>query len=539
MDLRLDQAVAERLSSMEPRAVEARVRDATRAFLDRELPGRQGVHLARFEPTARGDLEPAARVHLSCRLTDGTPAPSLTREHASGLQERWTRDVENAFGLERSQNYERHKRPDRTPTPGLDWSNLRQVWARAQARLFVLYAERLGGKGTREQLEAAVAQVRSTRGAWAAQGAIPTGQRDGDRRQVMDVIQLRIEGGSRYLAGALEGQRRSILELAALRAAGLANGADKRLSAVVWPAGSDLQAVLYFNQRTRLERSPDNIDPARLRDSLEARLDAEIRRASTELDPKNEARADQLGLVHASLREPNAARREPIAARTPAPAPDRTEPGRVFVIVDHTRDHREPGATTNPHTEGLEERGQPKERDWGNERVLAIRLRVPTGAEQLDKLGLNAEETAHVIQRAVERAYPFLAREGIRDNFIYSAHDRAIDVRIMVPEKLGWRAAELRSPQFQQRFVAGFHQALAQVAPTRLRREKEPRLAGVERALGIAQAPLLLRRFEHEPEHAAKQALGAVFDKLTRVLPQPFRIMRELGRTVGRFGRTE
>jgi hypothetical protein len=355
----------------------------------------------------------------------------------------------------------------------------------------------------------------------------------------MDVVQLRIEGGSRYLAGALEGQRRSILELAASRAAGIPTGADKRLSSVVWPAGADLQAVLYFNQRTRLERSPDNIDPAQLRDSLEARLDAEIRRASTALDPKNEARAEQIGRVHASLREPNAERQEPIAGRTSAPASDRTESGRVFVLVDHARDQREPGATARPQSDELEERGQPKERDWGNERVLAIRLRVPTGAEQLDKLGLNAEETAHVIQRAVERAYPFLAREGIRDNFIYSAHDRAIDVRIIIPEKLGWRAAEPRSPQFQQRFVAGFHQALAQIAPTRLDRQREPRLAGVERALGIAQGPLLLRRFEREPEHAAKQALGAVFDKLTRVLPQPFRIMRELGRTVGRFGRTE
>jgi hypothetical protein len=49
----------------------------------------------------------------------------------------------------------------------------------------------------------------------------------------------------------------------------------------------------------------------------------------------------------------------------------------------------------------------------------------------------------------------------------------------------------------------------------------------------------MLRQFEQEPERAAKHAIGAAFDKLTNALPQPFRIMRELGRTLGRFGRTD
>jgi hypothetical protein len=209
------------------------------------------------------------------------------------------------------------------------------------------------------------------------------------------------------------------------------------------------------------------------------------------------------------------------------------------VVVDQSRQEQQPTAAARAQKDELDERTQPKERDWGHERVFAVRLRIPTGADQLERLGLSAEETAHVIQRAIERAYPFLAQEGVRDNFIYAAHDRALDIRVLVPEKLGWRAADLRAPQFQQRFVAGFHQALAQIAPTRLARHKEPRLAGLERALGIVQAPLILRRLEQEPERAAKQALGAAFDKLTRVLPQPFRIMRELGRSVGRFGRTE
>ena len=68
------------------------------------------------------------------------------------------------------------------------------------------------------------------------------------------------------------------------------------------------------------------------------------------------------------------------------------------------------------------------------ERVFSVRLRVPTGTEQLDRMGLSAEEVAQVLQRAVNRAYPFLEREGIRDNFLYSPRGKALDVEILVPE---------------------------------------------------------------------------------------------------------
>jgi hypothetical protein len=70
-------------------------------------------------------------------------------------------------------------------------------------------------------------------------------------------------------------------------------------------------------------------------------------------------------------------------------------------------------------------RVQPPERDWSSERVFAVRLRVPTGAEQIERMGLSGEEAARVVQRAVDRAYPFLEREGIRDNFVYDRIDEA------------------------------------------------------------------------------------------------------------------
>jgi hypothetical protein len=151
-------------------------------------------------------------------------------------------------------------------------------------------------------------------------------------------------------------------------------------------------------------------------------------------------------------------------------------------------------------------------------------------------MGLIAEESAHVIQRAVDRAYPFLEREGIRHNFLYTARGKALDVQILVPEKLGWTSNQLRSPQFQQRFLTGFHQALAQVGPTRIGPARDPLLPGVLRGVAAArQVPQVMRRLEQDPERAARDLARAVFSKLSEALPKPFRLMQELGRTVSRF----
>jgi hypothetical protein len=49
------------------------------------------------------------------------------------------------------------------------------------------------------------------------------------------------------------------------------------------------------------------------------------------------------------------------------------------------------------------------------------------------------------------------------------------------------------------------------------------------------QAPELLRQAEQNPERAAKDLARAVFSKLSEALPKPFRLMRDLSRTVSRF----
>jgi len=294
---------------------------------------------------------------------------------------------------------------------------------------------------------------------------------------------------------------------------------------------------VYFNQRSQPARPPGSLEPELVRAALEVRLPDEIRRLAPSLDPVAGARPDELGRVEARVQE-----RAPQPERkVPALRPEERGPAVAAAVVvtlalDHERQAQgsaRAGGDERPEALSLL---QNPERDWGSERVFSVRLQVPTGAEQLERMGLSAEESAHVVQRAVDRAYPFLEREGIRNNFLHSVRGRALDVQILVPEKLGWTRDQLRSPQFQQRFLTGFHQALAQVGPTRMGSVREPLLPGIVRGIGAArQAPQIMRRAEQDPERAAKDLVRAAFSKLSEALPKPFRLMQELGRTVSRF----
>jgi hypothetical protein len=541
MTLRVEPPLSERLAHLEPRAVERRLEDATRDAILREVPRAQGVYLARFEPSARDGLEPVVHVQLSCRRLDGGPNPALTRDDARRFETAWNREVGRAFGLSRepARAQEREPAQDRASVLGPEIDRLRQEWARASARLFAVHAERLHGRATQQELVDAVEHARAARAAWSRSAGRPVNLRDVGERQVFDVVQLRIEGGSLYLRGELEAHRRTLLETAASRAAGLPDGPDRQVAVVAWPAGRDLHATVYFNQRSGPERPPDGIEPARLRATLEEGLRDEILRLAPSFDPAAAARTHELGPVEARLperapaREPVPTARERLEERAPS------VPAAALVVKldrEEGSEARAAAAVGGHEAQDALDRLQPGQRDWTSERVFAVRLRVPTGAEQLERGGLSAEETAHVIQRAVDRAYPFLEREGIRNSFLCAARGRALDVQIVIPERLGWTPSQLRSPQFHQRFLAGFHQALSRIEPTRLGPGREPLLPGLARgAAVVGHAPRLARQAEHDPEQAARGLACAVFSKLSEALPKPFRLMRELGRTVGRF----
>jgi hypothetical protein len=535
LDLRVRRDVADRLAALDPRAAERRLAEATRALLGREFSGCQGVYCVRFEST--GDrLDPVVHAHLSCRLVDGREAPAMTREQTRALDDRWGHQVERAFGLSRQAGDLRDRGRTRSdgPSPERQLTPLRQEWARSLARLFAAYAQRLVGGVSGRELADTVTRTRAARATWLLQRPLPD-LRAATRRTTLDEVRLRIEGGGRYFAAPLDRQRREILEDAAARAIGVADAAERRPAVVAWPVGHDLHGRVYFNQRSEPDRSPGDLDPALVARGLEDRLRDEICRAAEARDAGAEARRAELGSIEATPGRD----REREAAR-PRPHAERQEHQAASLVVAFDAElarviEGSERSGVGSRTPGDAER---EERSWSKEQVFTVHLRIPTGAEQVERAGLAADEIAHVVQRAVDRAYPFLERESIRGNFAVAAHRHALDVRVAIPERLGWTADQLRSPQFQQRFICGFHQALAQIAPTRIVPEKE-RFSGLSRALGVAQAPMILRRFEQEPERAARDAAGAVFDKLTRVLPHPFRLMRELGRTVGRFSRND
>jgi hypothetical protein len=541
MTLRLEPHLSERLAVLEPRAVERRLEEAARDLILREIPRAQGVYLARFEPSARDGVEPVVHAYVSCRRADGGPVQALNRDDARRFEGTWNREAERAFGLSRGQTrpLEREQDQARTSVLAPEAERLKQEWARASARLFAVYPERLVGKATQKELLEAVEQARVARAAWSRHAGPPVNLRDVAQRQVFDVVRLRLEGGSRYFRGALEGHRRALLETAASRAAGLPEGSDRQLAVVAWPAGRDLQATVYFNQRSQPDRASGSIEPERLQAALEARLGDEIRRLAPSLDPTAEARTHDLGRVEARLPEPAPSRDRVAGVRVARQEMAQPVPAAAIVVrLDREQGSEARAATSAGRGDPQEalDRLQPAQRDWTSERVFAVRLRVPTGGEQLERAGLRAEEVGHVVQRAVDRAYPFLEREGIRNNFLYSVQGKALDVQVVVPEKLGWTPTQLRSPQFEQRFVAGFHQALSHVAPARTL-DRQPMLPGLARgAVTAAHAPQLVRQLEHDPERAAKSLARAVFNRLSEALPKPFRLMRELGRTVSRFG---
>ena len=232
------------------------------------------------------------------------------RRPSLGMDERrveaaWSREVERAFGLARGRAHEPEHghTKDRATVLSPETERLRQEWARASARLFAVYTQRLAGNASRKDLVEAAEQARAARAAWSRGAGAPVDLRDVERRQILDVIRLRIEGGSRFLRGPLEAHRRSLLETAAARAADLPDGPDKRLAVVAWPAGPDLHAARLLQPAEGAQRASGQHRSGATAGRLESRLNEEIRRVASGLDATAEARAHELGRVEARLPE--------------------------------------------------------------------------------------------------------------------------------------------------------------------------------------------------------------------------------------------
>src|SRR5262249_8109485 len=147
---------------------------------------------------------------------------------------------------------------------------------------------------------------------------------------------------------------------------------------------------VYFNQRSRPERSPESLDPKRMRAALEAHLGDEIRRFAPSLDPTAAARASELGRVEARGQErPPAPQRAAVTPEQDRDAAQKQSAPALIVTLDRERlsQAEATAPTTRPDEKDALPRLRPPERDWSQERVFSVRLRVPTGAEQLEALG--------------------------------------------------------------------------------------------------------------------------------------------------------
>jgi hypothetical protein len=344
--------------------------------------------------------------------------------------------------------------------------------------------------------------------------------------RVAELARLRIEDGARYLDGALETRRREVLEEAIRRSLALPPEQERSVSAVIWQAGTDLHAAVYAAE-TRAEDGRERIDSDRFRAALVDRLRTQIVRAAVTLEPDREGRLQDIGAVRvADPRDVERGRLRDVASERRA-----NEDGRLAVRL---AGDVIPEQTTQVRTRVHEPR-EDETQAWHRDRLVAVSLRVATGSQEIARLGLEPGETGRVIQRAINRTYPFLEREGVRDNFVYAPRGKALDVRVLVPERFGWTADELRSPQFQQRFIAGFHHALTEVGRSRLSTEREPLLTTMARSVGTARyVPQLIRQAEQDPERAAKEAVRMALERLTGAMPRVFRLARDIGRAIGR-----
>src|SRR5258706_1145023 len=77
LTLRVEPQLAERLSVLEPRAVESRLEAAARNAILRELPRAQGAYVVRFEPPAREGLQPVPNAYLGSPRSAVGPRPAL------------------------------------------------------------------------------------------------------------------------------------------------------------------------------------------------------------------------------------------------------------------------------------------------------------------------------------------------------------------------------------------------------------------------------------------------------------------------------
>jgi hypothetical protein len=473
---------AERLSGLEPRALEERLARAAGRVIEGELPRAQGVLAVRYEGR---DARPEVQAFLSPRLADGGTAPLLQRGDVQAMEARWDREIQRGFGLARG--IDTPARDHALPT---ETDRLRGELRDLTERFFEVVRARFQGAATQDQVKDAGERAHAAQQA-LRQHLAPS--LDPDRRQRLDVVSLRLEGGRGHLGQLAPKDRDVALERAVRAASAPTLGPGAELRIVHWPEGRDQRLAVVVDPR----RQQAPVDLAVLREALVNRLPEHLAIATRQYDSQGRLQGEP-GRVVA------------VPERTVGPAPD-------IPVRDH-----QAGEQRQEETRDLAE--QHRHQEARHE----VRLRVERGAEHLERIPPSARR--ETLEKAVEAAFPFLAARELKDEFRVRTDGRALEVRVRVPESVPLSKEQLERPLFQHRFGRELQRAVVvhggarDLAPLRSEGASRSGFAqAVERVLG-----------QREAGTAPIRAPG--WDRLSRAIPAPARAVQGIGRALAFVG---
>lgn len=473
---------AERVSRLEPKAMESRLVRAAEHVFARELPRAQGVLAVRYEgPEAR----PAVHAFLSPRQSDGSTAPLLLRVDIAALEARWDRAIQQSFGLTRSVEATRPRSPAE--------DQAREQFQRESERFAEVVRTRFRGEATQDQVRTAGERAHAAQQVWLqARGPAPEPHRR------FEVVPLRLEDGRSYLDRLAPADRDLVVDRAVRSAAGhtLPPGTDVRV--LHWGEGRDQRISVAFREPTRIPERRE-IDPAAVRDALVTRL------------------PEQLG---SAARHYNSHGRE-----------DLGEPGRVTVA------ERSP-ERVGGRFEEVRQVAELREKVEKEKQYQEVRLRIERGAEYLR--AVPPERHADLLQKAAERAYPFLAAAGLRQEIPTRIDGRALEVRLLVPASAGLNREQLERPNFQFRFARELQRGALEHTGGRpvletLRNPGDRTRSGLTDAL----ARFMGDRFRNVEPGLGRSAKDAGWQRLSQSIPAPLRAVHSLGRLIGNLRERE
>lgn len=525
----VDQEHARTLNMLDVPVLTRRLEAALSRTLQEQMPRARGAFSVRF---GGPQADPRAYVVLHATTRDGSPQRMLLRADVQALEASWERNVQREFGLRRGLDPLRDAPRD---SPALQQvRELEFRWGRALSQVRESVGARMRGEIPQERLRAAIERAQEIQDKLLALRSALVGRPAG----AIECVRLNVERGGEYLSRLAPKDA----DLALLRAVQEASGLDPRaaheLRLIASRQGADLRLAVYVVDDGN--RLPSPVDLDALRAKLAERLAPEIEVAARQYDSLSRGTVGELGRVH------------------PLGAEAAREPRRFTPILDE----RAPARAQQP---------------------VSVEFRLAKGARELG--GYSPNQRAEILEKAVDRALPFLKESGIPREIRTQWEGATLRVNVSLPGDVGWTRDQLAARPFEARFVheVNRHVALANgtfvprdeagpkleiwrpspmvnapAGPQELRPEDHVFLRQVgirvvngrpeldakafenwlRRGLGLHRGPV---PFREAPRSGFKEVAGALIEPIRRawervasVVPAPMRAAFVLARTVGR-----